>query len=128
MMDKLLFKIKNCPNFSTLYAMEDRFNEVGLTLQLTTKDRIVLCKIVNNKPCYNEPIEDYIFLGRISDKEQELSDRMISCITNFVINAAGEPSEIVDEQRVWQDGVRLYGQILVVNEDIKAIAQEVINE
>ena len=45
-LEKLLFKIKNAPDFETLFCLEEEFNKVGLTLRCTAKDRMVLCRII----------------------------------------------------------------------------------
>jgi len=126
-LQELLFKLQNCPTYSSMYDLESRFNEVGLSIQITTKNRMILCKIVNGKPHCKDVVDDYIFIGSLRDRDVEISERMLDCIVNFVTNAASsEPAEIVDAPRKWQDGVRLYGRVLSVNEEINRIAQDVI--
>lgn len=125
-LQELLYKVKNSVTCSCLYALEDNFNKVSLTLQTTTKNRMVLCKIKNNKPYCKEFMDDYIFIG-VAEEDRELSKRAIECISEFIMNAASEkPAKIKKEQRKWQDGISMYGKIIVVNEDVKSIAGDLL--
>lgn len=120
-LQELLYKIKHSVTCSCLYALEENLNGVGLTLQTTTKNRMIICKIKNNKPYCKKFMDDYIFIG-VADEDRELSKRAIECIIEFVMNAASEPAELKDEQRSWQDGISMYGKIIVVNEDVESVA------
>jgi hypothetical protein len=110
-----------------LSALEPLFNEAGLTLQTTQKNRIVLCKLVEGTPSCNAIMEDYIFLGATDSMNDEISERMIKCITRFISEAASDddPQEVnSDNMRSWQDGKRTYGKIFVMNEDVNSVVQE----
>lgn len=121
----LLRKIKNSITCSCLYALEKDFNNVGLTLQTTTKNRMVLCKIKNNKPYCKEFLDDYIFIGT-AEEDRELSKRAVECIMEFVQGAASEPAELKQEMPKWQDNISLYGKIIVVNEDVNAVSNNLL--
>lgn len=124
--DALLEKIDKCPNIGGLFALEKGFNRVGLTIQQSSSGRVVVCKIEDNKPKCDEVFEDYIFLGRYND-DVILEGRILDCLVDFIKKAAGEPSEIKNVPRVWQDGVRFYGEaIAVMNEDANVAAQKYI--
>ena len=123
----ILYKIKNCPTYSSLYDMEQEFNKIGLTIQITTNNRMVLCKIKNHKPYCQSIIDDYIFIGILNDKDIEISDKMLQCMTNFIMNAASAPSKILNLPRKWQDGTRLYGHVTVVKEDINYVVQHIVD-
>ncbi|MBD3408531.1 MAG: hypothetical protein GF411_20575 [Candidatus Lokiarchaeota archaeon] len=121
-LQELMYKIKNSVTCSCLFALENNFNKVGLTLQTTTKNRMILCKIKNSRPYCKEFMDDYIFVGS-ADEDRELSKRAVECIIEFVMNAASDkPAKIKDEQRNWQDGISLYGKVILVNEDVEAVA------
>jgi len=125
-LQELIYKVKNSVTCSCLYALEDNFNSVGLTLQTTTKNRMVLCKIKNNRPYCKEFMDDYIFIGT-ADEDKELSKRAIECVIEFIMNAASDkPAKLKDKQRNWQDGISMYGKIIVVNEDVEAVAGDLL--
>ena len=121
----ILYKIKANPTYSTLHCLEELLNKVGLTLQTTTKNRMILCKIVDSKPCCDNVVDDFVFVGS-DNKEGEISERMLDCIENFIVNAATGPATILGTQRKWQHGARTYGKIIVVNEDVNSIAQGMV--
>lgn len=124
-LQELIYKIRHSVTCTCLYALEENFNKVGLTLQTTTKQRMVLCKIKNNKPFCKKIMDDYIFIG-VADEDRELSSRAIDCIVEFVMNAAGKPAKLKNKQRKWQDGISMYGKIIVVNEDVDAVAHDLL--
>jgi hypothetical protein len=124
-LEELVYKLKNSVTCSCLYALEENFNRVGLTLQTTTKNRMVLCKIQNSKPYCKKFMDDYTFLG-VAEEDKELSKRAIECIIEFVMGAASKPAKLKKEQRKWQDDISIYGKIIVVNEDIEAVANALL--
>jgi len=121
----LLCKLEHSITCSCLHALEEDFNENGLSLQVTTKNRMILCKIKDNRPFCQEFMEDYIFVG-ISHEDRELSRRAIDCIMEFVEKAASESSEIKDNIPSWQNDTMLYGKVIVVNEDVESVACDVL--
>ncbi|MBD3407243.1 MAG: hypothetical protein GF411_14075 [Candidatus Lokiarchaeota archaeon] len=124
---ELLNKIRKCPTYSSLYDLEPLFNRNGLTMQVTTKNRMIACKIMENKPYCKNVIDDYMFIGALRDRDYEISDRVRECLTDFVINAASGPAVVENKQRNWQDDTRLYGdRISIAREDVNTVAQNVI--
>jgi hypothetical protein len=124
----LLYKIKNLVYFDTLFALEEDFNKTGLSVQLSGGNRVILCKIVEGKAKASVAMEDYIFLGPFAyaEAKQEISGRLISSISDFVMNHAGSPGKIENLPRLWQQGVKTYGQVVrIIDEDIQAIAQSI---
>ena len=63
----VLFKVDMCINYQSLYAMEDDFNQVGLTIQTTSDNKIILSRIENNTPVTQKIINDYIYIGSLED-------------------------------------------------------------
>ena len=123
-MAKLIFKIQNSIDYHSIFCLEEEFNKVGLTLQTTAQNRVILCRIHNNKPLAEHIIDDYIFLGSLDTKDREVPVRAIECIVNFVQTNGKVASEILDIPRAWRNGVRLYGAAIpIMNEDIKNIDQ-----
>jgi hypothetical protein len=120
-------KIRASVTCSCLLALEEDLNKIGLTIQTTVKNRMIMCKIVNNRPFCESIIDDYIFIGVADQTERELGNRAIDCIVDFVENASrDEETEILDKQREWQKQTSLYGKISVFNEDAHAYSQDFI--
>jgi hypothetical protein len=124
----LLYKIKNLVYFDTLFALEEDFNRTGLSVQLSGGNRVILCRIVGGKAKATAAMEDYIFLGPFAyaEAKQEVSNRLISSISDFVMNHAGPPGKIENLPRLWQQGVKTYGQVVrIIDEDVQIIAQSI---
>jgi len=125
----IFYKIRQCIDYQSLYALEDEFNKIGLTIQTTQKNRMILCKLVDGKPIANNVIEDFIFVGSYQQAETELSDRAIEKIIDFVGNNQGAPSKVENLARAWRNGLRMYGKTLfIANEDIEYITDNLIVE
>jgi hypothetical protein len=63
----------------------------------------------------------------VAEEDKELSKRAIECITEFVMGAASKPAKLKKEQRSWQDGISLYGKIMIVNEDVESVASILVD-
>lgn len=127
-LSKVIYKIKNCTDYDSLYAMNKDMNSVGLAIVPTTKDKMILCKIVDGKPYAQNIVDDFIFIGCISNKDEQLSDRTLNIIIDFVSNNASGPAELIDAPRKWQNGVRTYGMAVpIYNEDIQYYSQVIID-
>ena len=126
-LEKLLFKIKNAPDYETLFCLEEAFNQIGLTLRCTAKDRMILCKIIEGAPKATAILEDYMFLGTISERTQALSERIVECLCNFVMNNAAAPAKLEDKPRKWHMGIQTYEHLMIVNEDVQHAAQCIID-
>ena len=96
----IITKVQAAIDYQTIYVMEDDFNEVGLTLQTTSNGRIILCKIKSNKPLAKNVVEDYIFFGSLKKAEDELSDRAVLKLCDFIENNKGKSSKIKNIARV----------------------------
>jgi len=120
----LIEHVHRCMDYRTLYALEEEFNKVGLTVQSTPQNHMILCKIMEGKPHAEKVIRDYIFVGSLEEKGKELSDRAVKCITTFIKSASTGPAKVLDAPRVWRDGLRLYGDAVRINsEDSAMVAQ-----
>jgi len=125
----IFYKIRQCIDYQSLYALEDEFNKIGLTIQTTQKNRMILCKLVAGKPIANNVIEDFIFVGSYQQAETELSDRAVEKIIDFVGNNQGAPSKVENLARAWRNGLRMYGKTLfIANEDIEYVTDNLIIE
>ena len=126
-LETLLYKLRNCLNWDALFALEEDFNQIGLTLQPTTKERVVLCKIKDGQPSAERICEDYMFLANATERNTTLSERHIEVISDFCINASSAPATLEgNPRRKWMHGVQTYGKIIVVNEDIQYIASTIL--
>ena len=125
--DKLIYRIGQCTDYQCLYALEEAFNKCGLTIQTTSRNRMILCKLRNGKPVSEHVIDDYIFVGSLEDHARELTDRISEKICDFVRTNAGEPSKVENTARVWRNGLRMYeSTVRIMNEDIENVAGEII--
>jgi hypothetical protein len=118
----LINKIHQCTDYQTLYALESDFNQVGLTIQTTANSRMILCKIVDSKPKASEAMKDYIYIGSLDISAQSISIEFVLKVIIFVVNAKGPKGELKNLARKWQDGLRMYGQAITVEETIKGTA------
>lgn len=124
---EVLYKVNQCIDYHTLYALEPEFNKVGLTIQTSSKNRTVLCKLIDGKPITESIIDDYIFIGTLDGSSTELSERAIEKVSDFIRASAGPPSKVQNIARTWRDGLRMYAaDIEIVNEDINKVAGEII--
>lgn len=121
---RIIHKIRNCINYRNLVALEKPFNDIGLTIHPTAKNWFILCKIIDNKPCATSVVDDFIFLISMDRIEDEISDRALDCIVDFVQNNADKPSEVLDIAKTWRNGIRTYGEaICIINEDVERVSQ-----
>lgn len=125
--DRLINRIRACYDYQSLYAMEDGFNSIGLTIQTTSKNRIILCKIINSKPSAKEVGVDYIFIGSLDDLG-EFSMRAENKIIDFVLNNAGDSDEVKDTARVWRNGLRMYESAIVFESEEANFISEFIQD
>jgi len=121
---KIVNKIYQCPDYQTLYSLEDDFNAVGLTVQTTSNNRMILCKIESNKPKATEALADYIYIGKLEDSAQPLCMEIALKIIVFITNAKGQKGELKNLARKWQDGLRMYGDKIAVEEKAKGSITE----
>lgn len=127
--DRLLFKLKNLVYFDTLFSLEEDFNSVGLSVQMSGNNRVILCQITEGRASAHKVLEDYIFLGpfTMATNKAEISERLQSSIMDFVMNKSGNPAKIENAPRLWQQGVKTYGQVIrIMNEDVQLVSQDMI--
>jgi len=117
-------KVYQCTDYQTLYAMESDFNQVGLTIQTTSNNRMILCKIADSKPKASEAMTDYIYVGGLDMSMQSIGFEFALKIIVFIVNAKGAKGELKNLARKWQDGLRMYGQAVTVEEKIKGAIVE----
>jgi hypothetical protein len=124
---KLLYKIGQSIDYQSIYALEESFNKVGLTIQTTSHNRMILCKLINGGPITENVVDDYIFIGNLDERSKEVTDRTAEKICDFVRTNAGLPGKIENIARVWRNGLRMYEAVIpIVNEDVKKIAQTIV--
>ena len=111
-----LRKINMCLDYQAVYSMEPDFNEIGLTVQTTSNNRMILCKIKNGRPLAESIIDDYMYIGSLDTATNEVSERAINKIVEFMHSAGGEKGELKNVARDWQDGLRIYGKSVRIAE------------
>ena len=125
-LQKLIYKIGQCIDYQSLYALEESFNKCGLTIQTTSRNRMILCKLREGRPLSESVIDDYIFVGGIDINTNEISDRAAEKICDFVRTAHGTADTVKNVARVWRNGIRMYESVSIVNEDQQQVAGEMI--
>lgn len=127
-LEKLLYKVDQCIDFQSVYALEEDFNKCGLTVQTTSNNKIIIARLENGVPKTDDIITDYIFIGSLNESAREISDRSVDRICNFIRKNAGKPDSVKNMPRVWRDGLRMYeSSIAIFNEEINEIAQVIID-
>lgn len=124
---KLVYKIGQCIDYQSLYAMEELFNKCGLTIQTTSRNRMILCKLRDGQPISKDIIDDYIFVGSLDVSDHEMTDRAIEKICDFVNNNHGKADTVKNVAKVWRNGLRIYdASIFITNEDQQRVVGEMI--
>jgi hypothetical protein len=119
---RLLAKINQCIDYQTIYALEDDFNKAGLTIQTTSTNRVIICKLRGGRPVAAGIVDDYIFIGSLAESTRELTERAVEKICDFVRNNAGKADIVKNMARSWRNGLRMYeASIAIVNEDVDFI-------
>ena len=127
--DKLIYRIGQCTDYQCLWALEESFNKSGLTIQTTSRNRMILCKLVGGNPISENIIDDYIFVGSLDEMSRELTDRTVEKICDFVRTNAGKSDKVKNIGKVWRNGLRMYeSTIKIMNEDVEEIAGELLCE
>lgn len=121
---RVLYKVSQCIDYQNLYALEEEMNKVGLSVQTTSNNRMILCRLQEGKVVTEKVIDDYIFIGSLNDATRELSESQIQKISDFIRNRSGPSGKVENLARVWRNGVRMYDSIMVVNEDVSKVADE----
>ncbi len=125
--DKVVHKVRQCIDYQSLYAMEKDANSIGLTIQTTSHNRMILCKIKNHKPVADNIIDDYIFIGSLNTATNEISDGAMQKIIDWMMNNNGPTSIVKDMARVWRNGLKMYeSSIRIMNEDINYIGDVIV--
>jgi hypothetical protein len=108
-----------CPDFSSLYELEDDFNKVGMTIRPTASKRMVVCVVENNRPKTGKIFEDYMFVGQVNKQNEELSSRFVECLLKFIRKSASAPVKVENPDRTWEQGAMPYGKAVgIAMEDV----------
>jgi hypothetical protein len=113
----IVHKIEMCIDYQTLYTLEDDFNEIGLTIQISSGNKVALCKLVDGKPKADKAIEDYIHVGSLETAANEISPNATSKIIAFIRTNRGKADKVKNKARGWKDGIRTYGKAIRIGED-----------
>jgi hypothetical protein len=124
--EKVVYKIGQCIDYQSIYALEESFNKIGLTIQMTSRNRMILCKLFEGKALTERVVDDYIFIGDTKDLSKEISERASEKICDFVRTNAGKSSKVENTSRAWRNGLRMYESVVIVNEDQQKIAGDII--
>jgi hypothetical protein len=124
--EKVVYKIGQCIDYQSIYALEESFNKIGLTIQMTSRNRMILCKLLEGKALTERVVDDYIFIGDTKDLSKDISERASEKICDFVRTNAGKSSKVENTSRAWRNGLRMYESVVIVNEDQQKIAGDII--
>jgi hypothetical protein len=123
-LENLVEKIGKCANYEMLFCLEEDFNSIGLTLQPTKQNKVVLCKLKSGVPLARRIFEDYIHIGSLEDRSKEIPHRLLECIREFTENNVGKPDSPKNVARSWQSAqTGLYGSFINAQNDIPQISQ-----
>ena len=121
--NKVVDKLGRCIDYQSVYALEEDFNKIGLTVQTTSNNRMILCKLREGKPISTNVVEDYIFIGSHDTAINELTDRAVMKMSDFVRTNASLADVVKNTARVWRNGLKMYeSTITIMNEDKHAEA------
>jgi len=116
--EDIVNKIKMCPDYSSLYYLEEDFNRLGMTIAQTNNKRVILCAIgENNKPKNTKIFEDYMFVGSATNPDIEISNRVAECLVQFIKKTASGPKKLSKSDKHWLDGLAPYGDAVGVEQD-----------
>lgn len=96
-LEKLLAKLDESTNYDDVYALEEDFNRIGMSIHQTTNNRLILCKSVNGKPVVENVLNDYIFIGDANKSDKRFTDGVVNKIIDFVKENAGQSSQCESE-------------------------------
>ena len=116
---KLLQRVNRCATYENLKKLEENFNSIGLTIQSSISNNLLLCKIVENAPASSELGEDHIFIASSKELDNEISERRLDILSDFIKEMADEPAELVDDKEPLSGASPIAGTIVVMHEDIE---------
>lgn len=126
--NKILSKIDKCVCYEMLFCLEEDFNTIGMSLQPSKKDRIILCTIIDGVPKAKRIFEDYIHVGSVENGAGEMPVRLLECIKDFVEENARLPGVPLNRATNWQTSKNgLYGEF-VTDKPIKDILEHIQDE
>lgn len=119
---KLIAKLKYCNSPSSLIHLEDQFNAIGLTVQLSN-GRLFLCTINDGRPAHERLFEDHIPLYHYNEV---LDANIKHKILSFTLEHIHKPTSVVhpDKSNAWFYGDSIMQQRRAAESDIiSAIAE-----
>lgn len=75
---RVVEKIQMCPDYSSLFLMEDDLNEIGMSIN-NSNNNIIIRRSNGNKI-----IEDYIPISLVNNQHDELNDKIVECLIKFI--------------------------------------------
>jgi hypothetical protein len=124
--DRFLDKIRQCYNWRSLYEFNEEFACVGLTIRDTSGGRKILCRMEEGIPITDKIVDDYIFIGSKDAIDEEVSQRAMEVIVNFIGSSSSQPQTIMTDGQKYTKDVALYGQPLqIYQEETNAQQQEI---
>jgi len=119
-------RVKRCVDWRSLFAMRSNLNNVGLDIRETAGGRMVLCRLLDGEPVLENIIEDYVFLGDSHRANEEISQRSLEMIIQFIEESTSDPQKPNKSSLPnYRDNMRLYGAPLTISgESALSKAQE----
>lgn len=128
-MNILEFITKKCYDFRSLYATEEQLNSIGLTIQQTMDDKMILCRIRGGKPIAENLATDHIYVGDIHSLDREIPPRLLQIILEFIQDTSSEPAVVnYDTNTIGGCTTGIYGKIIVHNDKMGAVVQDLFVE
>lgn len=116
--ERVTEQINQSADYQGVYVLESSLNKIGLTIQTTTNNRMILCKLRDNKPLVENVVDDYIFIGSLDTATKGLSECAVNKIVDFVRVSAGPAGSLKNVPRIWHNGLKIYGSTVpIMNED-----------
>ena len=127
-MSDIYEKLLICADLSSLESMEEDFNNVGLTLQQTVSDKVILCRIENGKPCADVIFEDYMIIGYARECARRISKDTRDSLMIFVARNKGKPAKVIEDGQSYGNQSMLYADNGIIVDDHVGLVMQAMRE
>jgi len=97
-MDLKKFIRERCYDFGTLYALEEEFNKLGLSIQQTCGGDMVLCQLRGGQPIAESLGVDHIYVGAYARPRDQIPQKLLKCVLEFIDSARGSAGTVATRQ------------------------------
>lgn len=121
LLESTIQKIPMCPDYASLYYLEEDLLKLGLKISRTNSNRVLLCVLdENNDPKNSKIFEDYFPIGSTNNQYEEISERVSNSIVKFIkenYRYVDNISQDNKDNQNWTNGVAFYGKAFGVEQD-----------